>query len=526
MRALAQKRIQATDKQRRDTELATNSLRAFVEQAWPTVEPAHPFIGNWHIDAICSHLQAVSDGDIKRLLINICPGSAKSLLVSVLWPSWMWITNPQWRGIIASYAGDLVIRDAVRSRSLIDSPWYQQTFKPDWEMSLVQNSKTHFENTKKGSRFSTSVGSRVMGFRADYLIIDDANNTKEQNSDTKLDEVIEWWTSVMPSRLNNLATGAKVVIGQRVSERDLSGHILKEGGYVHLNIPTEYEGDRRCTTVYGNGKTWTDPRTQEGELMFPVLFPRHVIEEAKHDMGSMAFAGQHQQRPVPAGGGIIKRYWWNFWQAKGSNMAPIQVKLGNGTTEARLPVTLPQRMDITLLSFDMAFKGKQTSDFMVGLCIAACGADRYILDCERGRFDMPETLMAIRRLSARNPQAHLKLVESKANGPAAVQSLRHEISGMVEVEPQGGKNSRVAAAAVSVESGNWHLPHPALCPWVSEFLAELSAFPSGENDDFVDSFSQAAIRLMMVAPRNKNGRQSIEKYLPSDNLSGDRSWMV
>ncbi len=329
----------------------------------------------------------------------------------------------------------------------------------------------------------------------------------------------------MSSRLNSLSDGNKVIIMQRLSERDLAAHVLRAGGYVHLNLPTEFEIDRKCITSYGIGKHWEDPRTQEGELMFPQLFPRAVVEQAKIDLGANAFASQHQQRPVPAGGGVIKKYWWNYWQPKGCGMSQVSVKLADGSTEMRAPVALPQKMDMTILSFDMAFKSNAKSDFVAGLCIGACGADRYILDAEHGRFDMPETLMAVRRLSARNPEAHLKLVEGKANGPATVQSLRKEISGMVEVEPQGGKAARVNACAPSVESGNWFLPHPLLCPWVNDFILELSAFPAGQNDDYVDCWSQAATRLMLVAPRKKPGGSGIEKYLPQEG-NGDRSWMI
>src|SRR3954462_10814948 len=105
-------------------EKARRRFREFVSLAWATVEPARPFLANWHIDAIADHLQAVADGQITRLVINIPPGHAKSLLVSVLWPAWMWIRDPKWRALFASYAPELAIRDSVRCRSLIESEWY------------------------------------------------------------------------------------------------------------------------------------------------------------------------------------------------------------------------------------------------------------------------------------------------------------------------------------------------------------------------------------------------------------------
>ena len=151
-------------------------------------------------------------------------------------------------------------------------------------------------------------------------------------------------------------------------------------------------------------------------------------------------------------------------------------------------------------SWDMAFKDTKNSDYVVGQVHAALGADRYVLDQVRARMDLPATLLAVRRLSAHWPNATLKLVEDKANGPAVVQSLRHEIAGFVEVNPEGGKVSRAAAASPHLESGNWYLPHPMLAPWVAEFIGECSAFPAGAHDDQVDAWSQGAKRLIYVKP--------------------------
>jgi len=129
---------------------ARRRFREFIPLAWDTAEPARPFLPNWHIDAIADHLQAVADGEIQRLVINISPGHAKSLLVSVLWPAWMWVRNPKWRALFASYAADLAVRDSVRCRSLIESEWYQAMFRPEWQLSTDQNTKSLFENTEKG----------------------------------------------------------------------------------------------------------------------------------------------------------------------------------------------------------------------------------------------------------------------------------------------------------------------------------------------------------------------------------------
>ncbi len=480
------------------------SLRTFVEQAWPMVEPATKFIPNWHIDAICEHLQAVTDGKIKKLLINIGPGHAKSLIVSVLWPSWVWSRDldelpggPIWRALFCSYSEDLVLRDAARERTLLESPWYRAVVQPKWTFSPRQDLKGFFENTEKGFRVGLTVNGQGTGHRGDCIVVDDPLNAKNQHSTAVLEACIFWWDQVMSSRLNDLVNGSKVIIMQRLSDKDLSAHVIAQGGYEHLCLPTEYEPDRKCRTSIG----WSDPRTKEKELLFPQLFGDGAVALAKRDLGTAGFAGQHQQRPSPAGGGMLKSHWWNYWQPKGMKMPAVAVKMPDGSTQHKTPIDLPVDFDAIIQTWDMAFKDHDDSDYVVGQVHAALAADRFILDQERGQYGLPETLNAVRRLSIRWPNAQTKLVEDKANGPAVVQSLKAEIGGFIEVNPDGTKVGRAAAASPMLESGNWYLPHPAIAEWVADFIGECAAFPKGSNDDCVDSWSQGAKRLIGVKPK-------------------------
>jgi len=197
------------------------------------------------------------------------------------------------------------------------------------------------------------------------------------------------------------------------------------------------------------------------------------------------------------------------------------VRLPDGTIESRHAVELPTSFCQVIQSWDMAFKDTKNSDYVVGLVMAADGADRYLLDLLRDRLDLPGTLSAVRRLTVKWPDAHLKLVEDKANGPAVIQSLRREIAGLVEVNPQGGKISRAAAASPQLESGNWYLPHPMLRKWVDGFIAECAAFPAGAHDDQVDAWSQGAKRLLLIRAK------PVPSYTPPVYRDlGPRSWMV
>jgi len=468
------------------------------------------------VHAICEHLQAVTEGRIRNLLINVPPGHAKSLLAAVFWPAWVWIDHPQARWLFSSYREPLATRDSVKCRRLIESQWYQERWGDRYQLAGDQNQKNRFENSATGYRVVVPMSSGT-GERGDYVVVDDPHSVDQAESDAERQSALEWWNGSMSTRLNDFGKGHKIVIQQRLHEADLTGDLLERGGYELLCLPAEFEPDRRCSTAIG----WLDPRSDVGELLWPDKVTQDDLEGLKQTLGSYRYAGQYQQRPAPAGGGMLKPHWWKYWQPRGANLGPVNVKMPDGSIEQRMPVNLPEKFDQVLQSWDMSFKDTQNADFVAGLVLAAKGADRFVLDSEHARMDVPETLMAVRRLSARWPNAQTKLVEDKANGPAVIQSLRHEIGGFNEVTPEGGKVSRAAAAAPMLEAGNWYLPHPRLFDWVTPFIHELSTFPAGAHDDWVDAWSQGAKRVIYVKPKPTAPR-IIQHYVPS----GERAWMI
>jgi predicted phage terminase large subunit-like protein len=278
--------------------------------------------------------------------------------------------------------------------------------------------------------------------------------------------VLDCWDQVMSTRLNDPKSGAMVIVMQRVHENDLAGHVLQQGGYEELKLPAEYEGSQQVTSI-----GWRDPRTELGELLWPERFGQAEVEALKRTMGSYAAAGQLQQRPSPAAGGILKRHWWKFYR------------------EA------PRLFSEVIQSWDCAFKDTRTSDFVVGQVWGRNGADKYLLDQVRGRMDCPATIQAVKRLSEKWPQTHAKLVEDKANGPAVIATLKHEIVGLIAVNPEGGKEVRAHAVSPQIEAGNVYLPDPTIAPWIGGFIDECAAFPNGAYDDQVDAMSQALVRL-------------------------------
>src|SRR5258705_6074930 len=316
----------ATAKLREKMEAAAyeKSLISFVDYVWPVVEPAIPFVKGWAISAIAEHLEAVTHGEIKRLLINVPPGFSKSLLTDVFWPAWEWgpQNKPWYRYVCAAYSNHLTERDNMRCRNVVMSDRYQRLWAPRFKISNDQFTKVKFANDQTGWKLATSVGGIGVGERGDRFIIDDANNTMMMESEAIRANVNMWFTEVVPDRLNNPSKSAIVVIQQRLHEEDVSGvAISRELGYTHLMIPMRYEPTRHCVTVLGKNHVgediqWEDPRVEENELAWPERFPDEVCDQLEHAKGPYAWAGQYQQTPEPRGGAIIKRDWWQLWEEK------------------------------------------------------------------------------------------------------------------------------------------------------------------------------------------------------------------
>jgi len=282
-----------------------DSFYAYMRAAWPHIESA-PYIDNWHVGAVCEHLQAVTLGQISKLLINIPPGCSKSLITCVFWPTWEWQRDPSVRWFFASYDQQLSTRDSVKCRTLLSSPWYQAMWPGRVMIKRDQDQKTYYETTAGGYRLATSVGGHGTGEHPDRVVFDDPHNVRKAESEVERQNVIDWWDLTMPTR--GLSRGVRQVgIMQRLHHRDLAGHIISRGDFVLLCLPMRYEPNRMATTVLG----WNDPRTIEGELLAPAQFPEEKIRSLEKSLGAYGVAGQLQQRPQPRGGGLFKPQWFN-----------------------------------------------------------------------------------------------------------------------------------------------------------------------------------------------------------------------
>jgi predicted phage terminase large subunit-like protein len=456
-----------------------DSLINFSEVVWPVIEPGRPFVRGWAIEAICEHLEAVSRGQIRKLLINVPPGLMKSLSTNVLWPAWEWgpRNRPDLRYIGASYSQDLTIRDNRRCRQIIESPIYQALWGDRFNLVADQNAKVRYDTDKRGFKIATSIGGLGTGERGDRFVIDDPHNVKTAESDTKLEEVAQWFTEVVPTRVNDIDLSAFIVIMQRVHERDVSGLILANDlGYEHLELPMEYEPSRKCYTSIG----FEDPRTEEDELLFPERFGRKGVTDLKKILsswgGQYAVSGQLQQRPTPRGGGMFKvdkeEVMRRAVEVAPKGGRPVRGWDIAGSTRKKSPFTASVRMKIVQDTIYIEHVTRERKEIEE--------AEQHIVDTAT------EDRLAVDQDLPQDPGQ---------SGKSQKRALAKRLAGLsFSFSPEtGSKEDRAIPFASQWNAGNVVLVKGA---WNDAYLAELAVFPRGEFKDQVDASSRAYARLL------------------------------
>lgn len=308
-----------------------DSLIDFVEGAWSSIDPS-TYQKCWAIDGLCEHLEAVTKGQIKRLLINQPPRTGKTTITSICWPAWTWArrkktywSGPQVRFLCGSYGQKLSLENSNKTRRLIQSPWYQKRWGSTVRIRDDMNSKEQFDLIAGGSRIAASVGGSLLGLGGDILEVDDPHNLEDVESAVGLETARNWFAEFRSTRMNDPKQSALVVNMQRLNDDDISGVITKGEDYpdwVHFMIPMEHDPRRHCVTVLKwddagePEETWEDPRTQPNELMWPERIGPKELEALKRELGPYMASGRLQQSPAPIGGGIIQEEWWQDWPAE------------------------------------------------------------------------------------------------------------------------------------------------------------------------------------------------------------------
>ena len=458
----------------------------FVKFFWPLLHSGQPVVWNWHLQVICEHLQALEEGRLRdrRLIVNMPPGMAKSLVVSVFWPAWIWARKPQARILAVSGSGVVVLRDSRKNHDLCSHPLYRRTMGITWQFSSSQDSKTYFVNTAGGERISATTGQKIItGLRADYILIDDPLDASQAYGDSAaLREHVEWYDRVLSTRGN--PNSRWVLVMQRLHERDLTGHLQESGKWEHLILPNEYDGVKRQTSLGPY-----DPRTKEGELLFPFIMDAEATEEMKRTLGTRQYQAQYQQQPAPAEARVFDENKLRYYGSKALAQTQFQE---------------------IIISVDPTGTQKKSKwkDYFVAQVWGRAGAQFWLLDQHREKADYVAMLKAIERLW-KKWKPSLVLIESTAAGPKIVEYLRREKKILVKpvtVTRTESKEARAAQVLNYFDAEAVYFPTPTgKTHWVRGLIEEMRQFPYGRHDDQVDAMVQALLHWK----RKRAGRRPL-----------------
>jgi predicted phage terminase large subunit-like protein len=437
-------------------------LYAFTHRSFLELNPRTKFLPHPYIETLTGYLERVRRGEIRRLIINMPPRSLKSHCASIVFPAWLLGHSPAAQILAVSYAQDLSDRLARECRTLMSAPFYQAVFPT--RLSAQKQATAEFETTNKSYRLSTSVGGVLTGRGADFLIIDDPLKPEEAVSDVRRKAVNEWYDNTLYTRLNSKASGAIVIIMQRLHEDDLVGHVTVQEPWVVLSFPAVAERDEefKVETAYGSCTF----RRKLGDALHPEHESIETLARIRQTIGPYNFSGQYQQAPAPFGGGMIKAEWFRTYDQ------------------------LPDKFDSVVQSWDTASVAAELNSFTACTTWGVKDKHLYLLHVLRERLDYPNLKRAVRS-QAQIFGAQVILIENKASGIQLIQELVAEgLRGITKYEPNSGdKTMRMHAQTAFIENGFVHLP--AQAHWLGDYLHELVTFPRGTYGDQVDSTSQA-----------------------------------
>lgn len=472
-----------------EASICRDSLYQFVKMAWYEVEQ-DDFVDGWHIQEICKALESLYYGriDSNNLVMNVPPRHMKSLLVDVFFPSWVWTREPHKKFLCLSYAESTVADIMAKTKKLLKSAWYQSHF--NLSLATSPDTNTRFANIYGGYIYSFGFSGAVTGMGGDFLLIDDPLKATDKDSDLVRNKVNEDYDNAVANRLNNPMTGKRIIIMQRLHERDLVGHLIsKKTRFEHIVFPFEYEGERFQSSI-----GITDPRTDEGELLWKERFPNgnKLDEYKKQYYSARDTAGQLQQRPSPDGGYIFKREWFPRVHTNDS-VAGVYI------------------------SWDTA--GSMNGAYSCGI-VAQLRKDNilYPIEVVRKQIQYPELQKAVEELAFKY-QHNLKavVIENASTGIALIPDMRSKspvwlANKIFSFTPKGKKEARQYQAAGFCEKGCVWLPYPTVeLEWLFDFEEEIFSTPASPYKDQADAFSQLILYLKHYLNLGWQGRTSNQR---------------
>jgi len=502
---------------REEREILEGSLIEFYRAAWPVMDAA-PYQDAWHLEAVAEHLEAIAYGKIRKLCVNLPPRHSKTLMVSVCFNAWMWtkepdeefpLIGPAAKFMCLSYGESLAMDNAILTRRLVDSDWYQERWGHRVSLTSDQSNKHKFDTMAGGTRISGSFKSTVTGRGAGIRIYDDPHKMDEVESPTIREGVLKLYDTTLKSRITDPKISAEVLVAQRGHMNDLSAHFLSDPDVVHLNLPAEYDSTRRCATVIG----WEDPRTEDGELLWPGRWGPKELAPYKRD--PYEWSSQWQQMPRIREGAIIKEEWWQVYEVPKSGIYDFQ------------PI-------FVIASLDTAFTEKTSNDYSAltiwavyddsrtkRRCIILVDAWKKRLELhgvDVPRIDGESDAVYMRRThskwglvewvehSCKKRKVDRLLVENTARGHDVVKELQRIYAGMSwgirPITPRGDKTNRGHAIVDLFTDGMIYAPamvdehgNVKFREWAEMVINDCAEFPHGSHDDVYDTVTQCLNHL-------------------------------
>jgi phage terminase large subunit-like protein len=490
-------------------------LHEFVRQFWGVTDP-RDFLDNWHLEAICEYLTAVTLGEVKRLVINIPPGHSKSKMVGVFWPAWFWTLDPGCSFLAGSFDQSLLNNQSEQMISILNDARYKTAY-PYVKLRKEAPALREFKNSRGGFRFNTSPEGKGTGRHVDGIIIDDPLKPQDAilGREAAFKKVDAWFDGTLQTRVKRWI----VVVMQRVHSNDLAGRCIAEG-YESLVLPARQV----------KRSMWArDPRKEVGELLWPELFPEERVRAQEIKLKNEASA-QLQQDPTPATGGFVEESWtrleWISAPTKGTFVQSWDFS-SKGTKESHSKVA----GELWCVTRDLAEVREYFSSLADRMARVPNTQNDYIVRKLEGRPEMYCLIdwvgghwnyvasKAQFTLAQSRPHWHrakIKLIELKANGPAIIEEMQSKFPGIKGVEPQGSKEERYHVHTEKWESGQVVYP-PGDSRKVDKIEYIIGAdvvreehikFPRFTHDDHVDTTTQALDRL---ADKSRRYRENLAK---------------
>lgn len=430
-----------------------------------------------HVQLICDQLQQIINGEQKFIIVEMPPRHGKSASITETFPSYYLMKNPDKEVMLAAYSEDLYKKFGRRNRDK-----FRELAPEIAGLQISQSTSSASEwgiEDHSGGMLATSILGGATGRGADLLIIDDPiKNDQEAQSQTIRDRIWNEWQSTFLTRLH--AGGSVIVIMTRWHEDDLVGRLLREMAFPWEELKLPAIADEPNDLL---GRNLGDPLCPE------LGYDEAWAKRTKVATGSRTWEALYQQRPSIEGGNIFKRQWIHYY------VKDQKMKASLGLADDKTVAIMPRLFDMQAQSWDATFKEANTSDFVAGQVWGKKKADFYLIDRWHERMGFTDTVNAIRQWSTKYPRATTKYVEDKANGSAIIDTLKHELSGITPVTPDGGKVVRANAVQPLWEAGNVYVPHPLWQPWVDDTILEWENFPNAPHDDEVDSMTQALVHM-------------------------------